>query len=723
MVIAERTCRSTGISRPMSEVGGRVTDRSDVEPLATSFRIDGCVVLPALNRIQRGNEVVQVEPRVMAVLLCLVRRPGEVLSREQIFEAVWPDVVVGEEALTRTISELRRHFGDDARSPRVIETIRKGGYRLVAPVSGSEGPETHTITTGAPRARRGPTLRALFAAAVVIAAVLVLRTIPSPRAPQNAWHVRPLTSYPGPEYMPAISPDGSMLAFSWRGENPPEDVLLDIYVMQIENGMPVRLTNDPGHDLYPVFSPDGTTIAYASGAEEAREIRTVPVLGGEPRTLLAVGSPVAGIDWSPDGATLAYAARSDSGAAFRIRLLDLTTMRSTLLDVPRHDGDDVTPAYAPDGETLAFVNDVSFNQQHVLYTRPGSGVVEELSGVEARVAGIDWMSDDALVVSTSDLSDYDLWLVDLDTSRRTWLTIPGRPAIMPAVARGGSRLVYGQLAYECNIWDVDVRADGTVRVNEAPLVASTYADYNAIASPDGRRIAFLSDRTGRAELWTANADGTSPRPLTRGAGTYLMGPRWSPDGGRLAFSAMADDRLGVFVTDVGTGGTRRVSGPDRHELLVYWSASGDWLYTRTEREDGWELWRRHSDGTCAVRVARNGYTLFGETRDGALIGKRDGEMGIWRIDPLRDEPVLVVPAATAGRWTGIAVAPEGLFVIRRGLSAASLGFFPWGAAREDSLATLPIDSGMLDLSADGSRLLYDCTTHFEIDLMLAESHR
>jgi len=71
----------------------------------------------------------------MGVLLCLAKHPGETLSKEQLFQAVWPNIIVTEDVLRRCIGELRRAFDDDAREPRIIETISKRGYRLVAPVT------------------------------------------------------------------------------------------------------------------------------------------------------------------------------------------------------------------------------------------------------------------------------------------------------------------------------------------------------------------------------------------------------------------------------------------------------------------------------------------------------------------------------------------------------------------------------------------------------------
>jgi TolB-like protein len=80
------------------------------------------------------DKTVRLEPKVMGVLLCLAEHPGQTLSKEQLFLAVWPKTVVTEDVLKRCIAELRRAFNDDARNPRVIETISKRGYRLVAPV-------------------------------------------------------------------------------------------------------------------------------------------------------------------------------------------------------------------------------------------------------------------------------------------------------------------------------------------------------------------------------------------------------------------------------------------------------------------------------------------------------------------------------------------------------------------------------------------------------------
>src|SRR5215469_15648413 len=99
------------------------------------FRIEGRLVSPELNRVVTARSTIQLEPKVMRVLTSLAQRPGELVTKEQLFEEVWEGTHVTEDVLTRAIGELRRVFEDDASRPRVIETIRKSGYRLIARVS------------------------------------------------------------------------------------------------------------------------------------------------------------------------------------------------------------------------------------------------------------------------------------------------------------------------------------------------------------------------------------------------------------------------------------------------------------------------------------------------------------------------------------------------------------------------------------------------------------
>jgi hypothetical protein len=186
---------------------------------------------------------------------------------------------------------------------------------------------------------------------------------------------------------------------------------------------------------------------------------------------------------------------------------------------------------------------------------------------------------------------------------------------------------------------------------------------------------------------------------------------------------MVDGRLRVLVSDLEGLTAQPVPGPDRHEMLVHWSASGEWLYGRVQREKRWELWRRRPDGADAELVSERGCTVLGELPGGDLICARDGDGALWRLPAGGGRAVKVVPAERAGSWAGVAVTGTGLWFLRHGEDGSCLGFFDWATGREDSLAAAPPESGMLSVTATGDRLLFDCTTRFEVDLVLASAAR
>lgn len=135
------------------------------EPL---FWIGPVAVEPPLNQIRPNGSVHKVEPRVMQVLLCLAARPGEVLTRDALLDAVWTDALPNDEGLTQAVCKLRKAFGDRAARPAVVETIPKVGYRLVAPVAvqppSSNGQTRHPAEDHAdrPRLPRPPLRPATF---------------------------------------------------------------------------------------------------------------------------------------------------------------------------------------------------------------------------------------------------------------------------------------------------------------------------------------------------------------------------------------------------------------------------------------------------------------------------------------------------------------------------------------------------------------------------------
>ena len=119
------------------------------------FQIGEWVISPRLNSLSQNGHSVRIEPKVMQVLLCLAEE-RDVVSKEKLMQTVWTDTFVTDDVLTRSISELRKIFADNPKNPRFIQTIPKGGYRLMLPVGEVQPrvvePKPATASTRPPRA-------------------------------------------------------------------------------------------------------------------------------------------------------------------------------------------------------------------------------------------------------------------------------------------------------------------------------------------------------------------------------------------------------------------------------------------------------------------------------------------------------------------------------------------------------------------------------------------
>src|SRR5690606_11654203 len=162
--------------------------------------------------------------------------------------------------------------------------------------------------------------------------------------------------------------------------------------------------------------------------------------------------------------------------------------------------------------------------------------------------------------------------VGLGGGEPTWVAVgDGGEVYQPSTARQGRGITFAQRRYETNIAEI-VRENGRVRP-PVPLIASTRWDSQPEVSPDGERIAFVSNRSGQLEIWAADADGENLRRLTSFGGPRVSTPRWSPDGTRLLFSARVNGHADLYVVEPGSP-PRRVTDHPGDEVAPSWSRDG-----------------------------------------------------------------------------------------------------------------------------------------------------
>ena len=691
----------------------------------SSFRVADWIVYPDLNRLARGEESVRLEPRVMQVLVTLARRPGEVSSREALLEEVWGDVVIQEEALTHAISRLRRAFGDAARESSFIETIPKRGYRLIAPVAaapgsprppGTDAPVHSSGRSAIPRpwALTGAILGAALGLWLVLGTDLVRRAA---RPELGILEGTPLTSYPGQESWPAVSPDGTRVAFAWvRGEEEG-----DLYSRPLKAENPTRLTSGPGLEHSPSWSPDGSELVFLRDLEDRTTIAAVPAGGGRERLLYEspVGAAIRGVDWCPTGERLVLAMRPALESPYALNLLDLRTGELTpLLADEGSLGGYSDPVCSPDGTRIAFVSWDRIGQSGIYCVDLPDGRPRRLTRGDGRIRGLDWTSDGGSVVFSSGTAfagEFRLWRVEVESGERTWLPTRGRRSVHPSLARNTDVLVYAEETYRREVLRISLDPLGEPQ----PFARSSHSEYGAHHSPSGKSVAFVSTRTGDPEVYVCSADGEEIRRVTSLDGSNPEFLQWSWDEKFLAYDVMDGSRSAVYVTDVERGVTRAVTHSSEDEILHSWSWDGKAVYLRSLQEGEWRALRASLESGETEQVLPYYTYMLSEAPGGeSLVFVRAGSNVVWNLDLAsgEEEELFTVPRGTFQcYWKA---SPEGIFLYRRTDEGPQLAVHDLRTGETRGVFPIPPGhDGLLDVASDGSSLLYDQIAHVETDLV------
>jgi Tol biopolymer transport system component/DNA-binding winged helix-turn-helix (wHTH) protein len=517
--------------------------------------------------LRRRAEEVTLRPKPFEVLVYLVERHGQLVTKAELTGAVWPDTAVMDNTLAQCLVEIRRALGDD--SQQLIRTVARRGYLFTVPVTTPvvefpyppAAPETGRgpVPVSPKPARRIRRAAAAGLAAVTLAAgsAMIVSRLKSPPPPARLEYTQ-LTNFADSATSPALSPDGRMLAFI-RGDytfgGPGQ-----IYVKLLPDGEPVPLTHD---DLNkrgsPKFSPDGARIAY--GALDRRSgwnTWVVPVLGGQPRLFLANASGLTWIESGPRqprllfseltgrGHQMAIVSSTESRADHRAVYMPpesgmahhsyLSPNRKQVL-LAEMDGTSWLPcrlmpfdgsspgkpvgpapaqctdaAWSPDGKWMYFSANTG-NGHHIWRQRFPHGALQQVTFGVTEEEGIEFAPDGRSFVTSIGARQSTVWVHDSRGERQ--ITSEGH-SLLPSFSPDGKKLYYLLRAggarhfVSGELWAADLESGQRQR-----LLPDFLIQHYAI-SGDGRRVVFVvSDDTGRSPVWLAALDGRSaPRRVT-----------------------------------------------------------------------------------------------------------------------------------------------------------------------------------------------------------------
>jgi Tol biopolymer transport system component/serine/threonine protein kinase len=592
-------------------------------------------------------------------------------------------------------------------------------------VSGQSSPLDPKVPTG----RRWAWAR--FAPMIVAAAVVAGIWAAWPREPPAPLRVRPITSDPGMEDVPALSPDGNQLAFVKEHEGE-----LALYVKLIDGGDPLLLTQSAMGTFTPAWSPDGLQIAFArhvegEDGEPVDGVFVVPALGGPARQLATFRGHQHAFSWSPDRATLAVSDRDSADKPRAIFLFSLETgERRRLTTPPAGYLGDGYPRFSPDGRTLAFVREEAAFVTDIYVVPIAGGQVRRLTEGNHQTGGLDWTADGQSIVfsswRTGGAGVFSLWRVAVSGGDPEPLDV-GEHGDWPTVSRESGRLAYSRGVPESDIWRIGGPTASDGERSPTRLVASTSLDYHPRYSPDGRHMAFVSGRSGAGEIWICDADGSKPRQLTFLDDPMTLFPRWSPDGRQVAFTSAKEGSWDVYVVSVSGGLPNRLTTGSAREAVTGWSPDGQWVYYFSNEDGAFEIWKVPPRGGEATRVTSQGGTWAAESSGGRFLyfGRRDGgrpgRPGIWRIPTAGGEEVQILDRAGDIWWT---VLEQGIVYVDFDATPPAFELFDFTRSEVSWSASIevPFASPGISVSPDGRWVIYGGREGGpESDIMLVEN--
>jgi Tol biopolymer transport system component len=395
---------------------------------------------------------------------------------------------------------------------------------------------------------------------------------------------------------------------------------------------------------------------------------------------------------------------------------------------------DVYPSFSPDGKKLAFARNTSWFSQDIYIMAIPDGEPEQITFDNRDIRGLTWTKDSSEIIFSSNRDGVQrLWQISSQGGTPEPVSVSGRHLESPEISRDGYQLAYEDWDMDNNVWQIELSQSDNEDMTPTKLISSSRSEWAARLSPDDKKIAFSSHRSGSPELWVCDRNDQNEVKLTSFGGGHTGSLTWSPDGEAIAFVSRPEGNSDVFIINSSGGEYERLTDDPAQDEHPLWSNDGHWLYFSSKRTGRYEIWKVPVASGKAIQLTNDGgYWPLSESEDGKrLYFLKLNPNSIWIANTSDGKESLVVDIPFTNWFNRVAGGLE-IIGFKKGIyglsfnvkSGATLEFFDYETKKLETIANLGEKPTLTpSVSADGRWLLYTQQDQYQADITLVENFR
>ena len=551
------------------------------------YRLGNFVVFPSKNLLANDTEEIAITPKMMAVLVCLVKANGNTVTKDELIEKVWGDVAVTDSVLSRAIADLRKVFGESAKSSSLIKTIPKIGYCLNLPtqsLKSSSSIEKRPSQLDLPvRDSRPNNDKLLIGTTISIALMVLTYALIKGYLSANQMTSEPLrapryltTNKNTTEFNPRFSAQATDVAYVEQFYKGKANLVIRSLINQSSR---IIATGDKVFRS-PAFSPDGKKLAYFEFSNSKCVIKISHIESFQ-KTFESKcpKSTSYSLDWHPREQKLLLTGLNLESYTENLLELDLNTGKQTFITHSKTPQTGLLfPRYSPDGKRVAALHyDPNAKIWKVITINLANKSIQPHYVENGFINQVVWKNEEQLYIAIASGVNEGVWRLDLETGKKT-RALNSKPIDLDYAPINQNFLVIEENR------DIGLAMFNLETQSHTQFNQSSRLEKMPSVSPDQQHLAYLSDRTNNLNIWLMDLETQTERQLTFFDEGNISDLKWHPLDNSLYFTRQLDGINQVYQVTLNQSLNRLFDESNNFRFLD-WSVDGKTLYYLSDRQD------------------------------------------------------------------------------------------------------------------------------------------